>query len=150
MNGKKPMSYRSTKKKKKNDKQILSNYRPVSLLAVCSKLFECLIYNSMYKHISDNNLLLPNQSGFRTEDSCINQLLSITYDIFHCFDKGMETRAMFLDISEAFNKIWHKGLLCKLCQYGFTRNLLTILTDILSNRKQRVVLNGSTFLMGRH
>ena len=79
----------------KNDKQILSNYRLVSLLPVCSKIFERLIYNSMYKHISDNNLLSPNQSGFRTGDSCINQLLSITYDIFHCFDKGMETRVIF-------------------------------------------------------
>ena len=126
----------------KNDKQILSNYRPVSLLPVCSKIFERLIYNSMYKHISDNNLLSPNQSGFRTGDSCINQLLSITYDIFHCFDEGMETRAIFLDISKAFDKVWHKGLIYKLRQYGFSGNLLALLTDFLSNRKQRVVLNG--------
>ena len=53
----------------------------------------------MYKHTSDNNFLSPNQFGFRTRDSCINQLFSITYDIFYCFDKGMETRAIFLDIS---------------------------------------------------
>ena len=59
----------------------------------------------MYKHISDNNLLSPNQSGFRTGDSCINQLLSITNDIFHRFDEGMETRAIFLDISKAFDKV---------------------------------------------
>ena len=58
-------------------------------------IFERLICNSMYKHISDNNLLSLNQSGFRTGDSCINQLLSITYDIFHCLDEVMETRAMF-------------------------------------------------------
>ena len=96
----------------------------------------------MYKHINDNNLLSPNQSGFRTGDSCINQLLSITYDIFHCFDKGMETRAIFLDISKAFDKVWHKGLIYKLRQYGFSGNLLALLTDFLSNRKQRVVLNG--------
>ena len=49
----------------------------------------------MYKHTVDNNLLSPNQSGFRTGDSCINQLLSITYDILHSFDEGMETRAIF-------------------------------------------------------
>ena len=115
----------------KNDKQILSNYRPVSLLPVCSKIFERLIYNSMYKHISDNNLLSLNQSGFRTGDLCVNQLMSVTYDIFQCFD-----------ISKTFDKVWHKGLIYKLCQYGFTGNLLTLLTDFLSNRKQRVVLNG--------
>ena len=120
----------------KNDKQILSNYRPVSLIQVCSKIFERLIYNSMYRHINDNNLLSPNQSGFCTGGSCINQLFSITYDIFHCFDEGMVL------ISEAFRKVWHEGLISKLRQYGFTGNLLALLTDFLSNRKQRVVLNG--------
>ena len=59
----------------------------------------------MYKYKSDNNLLSPNQSGFRTGGSFINQLFSITYDIFHCFDEGMETRAIFLDISKAFDKV---------------------------------------------
>ena len=127
---------------KKNDKQILSNYRPASLLPVFSKIFERLIYNSMHKHIIDNNLLSPNQSGFRTGYSCTNQLLSITSDIFHCFDEGMETRAILLDISKAFDKVWHKGLIYKLRQYGFSGNLLALLTDFLSNRKQRVVLNG--------
>ena len=54
----------------------------------------------------------------------------------------METRAIFLDISKAFDKVWHKGLIYKLRQYGFSGNLLALLTDFLSNRKQRVVLNG--------
>ena len=61
--------------------------------------------------------------------------------IIHCFDEGMETKATFLDLSKAFGKVWHKGLIYKLRQYGFTGNLLTLLTDILSNRKERVVLN---------
>ena len=83
MNGEKPMLYQSTKK------IINKSYcRPVSLFPVCSNIFECLIHNSTYKHISDNNLLPTSQSGFRTGDSCVNQLLSITYDIFHCFDEG--------------------------------------------------------------
>ena len=74
---KKPMLYQSTKKW-----QILSIYRPVSLLPVCSKIFERLIYNSIYKHITDNNLLSPNQSGFRTGGSCINQLiLTISFTV---------------------------------------------------------------------
>ena len=126
----------------KNDKQILSNCRAVSLLPVWSKIFERLIYHSAWKDISDNNLLLPNQSSFRTGDSCINQLLSIIYDIVHCFDEEMETRAIYLDICKAFDKVWHKGLIYKLCQYGYTGNLWTLLTDFLSNWKQRAVLNG--------
>ena len=67
---------------------------------------------------------------------------SITYDIFQCFDEGMETRAIFLDISKAFDKVWRKGLIYELHQYGFTGKLLTLLTDFLSNRKQRIVLKG--------
>ena len=59
---------------KKHDKQIATNYRPVSLLLVCSKIFKRTICNTMYKYISDNNLLSPNQSDFYTRDSCINQL----------------------------------------------------------------------------
>ena len=58
---------------------------------------------------------------------------------------GMEPRAIFLDISKAFDKVRHKGLIYKLRQYGFTGNLLTLLTDFLSNRKQRVVLNEQHF-----
>ena len=61
--------------------------------------------------------------------------------IIHCFDEGMETNATFLDLSKAFGKVWHKGLIYKLRQYAFTGNLFTLLTDILSNRKERVVLN---------
>ena len=71
-----------------------------------------------------------------------DHLLSITYDFFHCFEEGLETRAIFLDISKASGKVWHKGLIYKLHQYDFTGNLLTPLTDFLSNGKQRVVLNG--------
>ena len=54
----------------------------------------------------------------------------------------METRAIFLDISKAFDNVWHKVIIHKLRQYGFTGNLLILLTDFLSNRKQRIVLNG--------
>ena len=78
----------------------------------------------MYKHVSDNNLLSLIQSGLCTGGSCINQLLSITYDIFHSFDEGMKTRAIFLDISRAFEKFWQKGLIYQLYQYGFTGNFV--------------------------
>ena len=53
----------------------------------------------------------------------------------------METRAIFLDICKAFDKVWDKGLIYKLRQYGFTGNMLTLLTDFLNNRKQRLFLN---------
>ena len=63
---------------KKNDKQIVSNYRPVSLLPICSKIFEKIIFNELFKYFEDNNLLSKHQSGFHPGGSCIiNYLQSI-------------------------------------------------------------------------
>ena len=61
-----------------------------------------------------NNLLVPNQSGFKPGDSCMNQLLSITHEIYSSFDDRFEVRSVFLDISKAFNKVWHEGIIFKL------------------------------------
>ena len=93
----------------------------------------------MLKYFLDNNLISPKQSGFKPGGSCINQLLSITHDIF---DNGFEVRGVFLDISKAFDKVWHDGLIYKLKQNGLKDKLLYILIDFLKNRQQRVVLNG--------
>ena len=89
-----------------------------------------------------NNLLVPNQSGFKPGDSCINQLLSITHEIYSSFDDGFEVRSVFLDISKAFNKVWHEGIKFKLQQNGVSDGLLNILSDFIRNREQRVTLNG--------
>ena len=66
---------------KKGDKQIIDNYGPVSLLLICGKIFEKLPFNAIFKFLDDNNLLISNQSGFRSSDSCEYQLLSIAHDI---------------------------------------------------------------------
>ena len=96
----------------------------------------------MLKYFLNNNLISPIQSGFRPGDSCINQLLSITHDIFTSFDNGLEVRGVFLDISKAFDKVWHDGLIYKLKQNGIKDKLLCLLIDFLKNRQKRVVLNG--------
>ena len=66
---------------KKNDKQLLKNHGPTSLLPICSKVLERLLYNSMYEFSIQKNLITPNQSGFKTGNSCINQLISIIHEI---------------------------------------------------------------------
>ena len=71
---------------KKGDKQILDNYRPVSLLPILGKIFERVIFNSIFEYLEGNNLLCPNQSGFRLSDSCEYQLLSILHEIYKSFD----------------------------------------------------------------
>ena len=104
--------------RKKNGKQIVLNYRPVSLLPICSKIFEKLIFNGLFKFFEDKNLLSKHQSGFRPDDSCIYQLLAITHDINSSFDCNpiLETRGVLLDISKAFDRVWHYELLFKLKQ----------------------------------
>ena len=127
---------------KKENKQSLENYRPISLLPICSKIFERLISNEMFTFFTENNLISPNRSGFRPGDSCVNQLLAITHEIYKSFDVGFEVRGVFLDICKAFDKVWHEGLLLKLNQNGISGNLLKLLRNFLSYRKQRVLLNG--------
>ena len=65
-----------------SDKQMLKNYRPVSLLPTAAKVFERLFYDRMLEFFIENKLISKNQSGFRPVDSCINQLLSITHEIY--------------------------------------------------------------------
>ena len=129
---------------KKNDRQIKSNYRPISLLPLCGKILEKIIFDHVYSFLDNNRLISTMQSGFRPGDSCIYQLISITSDIFKNFEKHDETRALFLDISKAFDKVWHEGLIFKLKSNGISGNLLTFFENYLLNRKQRVVLNGTT------
>ena len=131
---------------KKNDKQLVNNYRPISLLPIFGKIFEKIIFNKIYNFLLEENLLNPNQSGFRPSDSCINQLLAITHEIFETFDcnPSLEIRSVFLDISKAFDKVWHEGLLYKLKSMGISGELYNLLESYLSGRFQRVLLNGQS------
>ena len=129
---------------KKNDKRSVNSYCPVSLLPICGKVFERIIYNNVFLFLEDSKLLTRNQSGFRPNDSCINQLLSIVHSIYSDFDHNpsLEVRGNFLDISKAFDKVWHDGLLYKLECFGIFGNLLKLFHSYVNNRHQRVVING--------
>ena len=85
---------------KKNDKQLLNNYRPISLLPIFGKIFEKIIFNRIYDFLLKEELLNPNQSGFPPSDSYINQLLAIIHEILEAFDCNppFEARSIFLDI----------------------------------------------------
>ena len=65
----------------------------------------------MFEFFTENDLNSHNQSGFKRKDSCINQVLFITHDIYQSLDDGLQTRVVFLDISKIFEKKWHEGLL---------------------------------------
>ena len=83
---------------KKNDKQLVKNYHPISLLPICSKIFECFLYNKLFHFFQENNLSSPNQSGFKSGDACTDKLLAITHEIHKSFDNGYKVRGAFLDI----------------------------------------------------
>ena len=97
----------------------------------------------MFSFFSENDLISPKQSRFRPGDSCTNQLLSIAHKILSAFDDCLEVRGgVFVDICKAFDRVWHEGLFFKLQENGISGELITLIKDFLSCRKQRVVLNG--------
>ena len=105
--GKSPSEWKSVNVPayKKGNKQTLENYRPVSLLPICGKIFERLISNGLFEFFIANELIFSNQSGFKPGDSRINQLLPITHEIYKSFDDGYKVRGVFLDISKAFDPV---------------------------------------------
>ena len=73
----------------------------------------------MFTYFTENNLISENQSGFKPDDSCANQSLAITHDIFSSFDDNYELREVFLDISKAFDKVWREGIIYNFYATGF-------------------------------
>ena len=70
----------------------------------------------MFTFFTENKLISPNESRFKSGDFCVNQLLAITHEIYKSVDEGFEVRRVFLDISKASDKVWHEGLLLRLNQ----------------------------------
>ena len=118
----------------KNSNIVVNNYRPVSLLSVCGKILERLVFNSIFDFLDNNSLLSANQSGFRPSDSCESQLLSICHEIYASFDcyPTLEVRGVFLDISKAFDRVWHDGLIYKIKSTGISVPLLKLIESFLT------------------
>ena len=106
-------------------------------MPICSKIIERIIFNLIFQFIEENKLLNVNQSGFQPGDSCEYQLLSIVDQ-----NPPLEVHSCFLDISKAFGKVWHEGVIYKVETMGFTSNILRLIQRFLSNRYQRVTING--------
>ena len=127
---------------KKEDRSMPSNYRPISLLCQAGKRFERCVHKQLYNYINQHNLLTPFQSGFVPGDSTTFQLLHIYHTFCEAVDSGKEVRVVFCDISKAFDRVWHRGLIHKLKDMGCSNALTKWFASYLSNRRQRVVLNG--------
>ena len=116
------------------------------MLPICGKIFERLILNSLFEYLEKYKLLSPHQSGFRANDSCTDQLLSIVHNIYKAFDEypTLESGGVFLVMSKVFDKVWHEGLILKLKSMGICDALLDLIEIFLEHRFQRVVSNGLT------
>ena len=128
---------------KKGDANLASNYRPISLLSVVGKLFERIVHKYIHNFLLDNNLFYKYQSGFLPNNSTVYQL----WEIYHSIVTGMEDKMnscfIFCDVSKAFDRVWHKGLMVKLESHGINGSLLEFLRNYLSNRTQSVFVNSS-------
>ena len=129
--------------KKSGQKSDKSNYRPISLLPTLSKVFESVIHQRLLNHLTLNNLISERQAAYMKGDSTISQLIYLVHTIRNAWGQGSIAQGVFLDISSAFDKVWHKGLLAKLLQIRVEDTAFNLFQSYLSNRKQVVVVEGT-------
>ena len=117
----------------------LQNYRPISLLPCVSKVFEKLMFNRIYEHLTTHQLLTDYQSGYRPGHNTQLQLVYLTDKLYKSLDKMEDFTVVYLDISRYFEKIWHEGLLAKCeTEFGITGDVFYWLKSYLTSRSQLV------------
>ena len=126
----------------KNDNQLKGNYRPISLLRICGKILEQVIYKKMFEFFTGKDIISCNQSGFQPRGLLHQSIIMYYSRYLLIFWWRSRDKSCFRGISKALDKVWHERLLYKLNQNGTTGNLVNIITDFLILRKQRVALNG--------
>jgi len=125
---------------KKGDKSKSSNYRPVSLTAICSKMLEHIIHSNVMDHLTYYNIL---SDRFRARRSCETQLFVTIQELAKTQSEGKQIDAILLDFSKAFDKVPHNRLLLKLDHYGIRGNTLQWVRHFLTDRTQQVLLEGT-------
>ena len=127
---------------KKGDRTKASNYRPVSLTSVCCKILEHIVHSQIMSHFDKYNIITPQQHGFRKGHSCETQLIQTMYDLTTSSNKKVQTDAIILDFSKAFDTVPHNRLILKLSHMGINTQMITWITAFLKDRRQRVVVGG--------
>jgi hypothetical protein len=126
---------------KSDDKQVVNNYRPISILPFFSKILEKIMYNRLLKYLNSHKVLVQNQYGFRERHSTYMALLKLVDDISEQMDNKNYSIGVFIDLSKAFDTINHSLLLKKLARYGIRGTALCWFSSYLQNRKQYVHIN---------
>ena len=128
--------------KNAGERSTAKNYCPASLLSAVSKVFEKLVNNRIVDHLENCGPSSDFQYGFRSSRSTADLLTVVSDRIARAFNRSGATRAVTLDISKAFDRVWHAGLLHKLNSYGISGQTFGLISSFLSNRQLRVVLDG--------
>ena len=128
--------------KRSGPKTDKSSFRPISSLPCLSKICESVIHDRLLKHCLENNVISDRQAAYLKGDSTVSQLIYIVHNIRKSWSEKKVTQGLFLDVSSAFNKVWHNGLLAKLGQIGVNGTFHDILGSYLTDRKQIVVVDG--------
>ena len=126
------------------ERSTAKNYRPVSLLSVVSKVFEKLVSNRIVSHLEKCGLSSDFHYGFRSSRSTADLLTVVSDRIARAFNRSGATGAVVLDISKAFDRVWHAGLLHKVKSYGILGQIFGLISSFLSNRRLGVVLEGKS------
>ena len=129
---------------KKGEKYLASNYRPVSLTCIASKLMEHIITSNLMQHSQNNNILYHRQHGFRPKLSCETQLLEFVDEIVSNMNSGTQTDVIVMDFSNAFEKVSHSKLIKKLYSYGVSGKTNKWIQAFLSGRTQSVLVDTSS------
>ncbi|MCG8034729.1 MAG: reverse transcriptase family protein [Candidatus Thiodiazotropha taylori] len=127
---------------KKGPKHKPSNYRPISLTCISSKLMEHILVSNIMDHFDTHCLLNPFQHGFRSKHSCETQLIGFTQELFDNLEAGRQTDLIVMDFSKAFDKVDHNLLVYKLFNLGVNLKTVNWITSFLHNRTQTVVVEG--------
>ena len=127
---------------KKGNKCEAGNYRPISLTSVVIKILERIIKDKIISFLDRHKLILDSQHGFRNNRSCLTNLLEFYNYVFSNYDERVPSDIIYLDFKKAFDTVPHKRLLIKLKAHGMGNQLCSWVESWLTNRKQRVVING--------
>ena len=129
---------------KNGSKVEASNYRPISLLASISKIYEKLVHHRLLEYLEKHNVLYGRQYGFRPGRSCEHALLDAQHKLLHSMNKRQVSLLLLIDFSKAFDLVDHDILLRKLEHYGIRGIALKWMESYLKNREQFVFVNGSS------
>ena len=129
---------------KKGSKDEPGNYRPISLTSVPGKILESIVVDEIVNHLESNKLILDSQHGFRNGRSCLTNLLDFFHDMYSTYDSSRAIDILYLDFQKAFDKVPHKRLMAKIRSLGIIEEAADWIENWLSNRKQQVVINGTS------